>query len=113
MNFLQKLQSKSKKTKKKIMWLATGVSMVLVIAIWLLSFPKTFTLEENPDNQEPGQPKLPSFEEIKNNIKDLKNELQDIEIPEIPEPEIIDAPQLIEPDDYYEPEKIPMQLPLE
>ncbi|MAG44658.1 hypothetical protein CL633_02090 [bacterium] len=113
MNFLQKLQSKPKKLRKKIMWLATGASMILVILIWLLSFPKSFTAEKKSENQATDQPKLPSFEEIKNNIKDLKQEFQDIEIPEVTDLETINVPKLI--DDDYENiiKKELLQLPLE
>ena len=97
MNFIDKIQSKPKRIRKYYMWLAIGLSMVLVVVIWLINFPK-YIKPQNAQEQDS------SFQDLKTNIQDFKEQIQDIK-------EEIELDEF--PEDDLEVKSKPMKLPLE
>lgn len=75
MSFIEKLQNKSKNTRVLILWLATFLVMIVIVAIWLFSFSKTLNTTEAGDDLE--KTNIPSlFESIGNDFSTFKEQLQ-------------------------------------
>lgn len=86
MNFIEKLQKKSRSSRILIMWLASFLIMAIVILIWLSSFSRSLNPKEIKKETE--KTSLPSLFEslrkdfsifkqnLKANIKDINLDLE-------------------------------------
>ena len=71
MSFIEKLKNKPKTTRIVILWLASGLVMVIIIIFWLFSFSGNTDKQSAKDALE--KTKLPSlFETIKNDFSAVK-----------------------------------------
>lgn len=74
MGFIKKLQKKPRSTRLLILWLASFLVMVIIIAIWLFSFSRT---SFQKTEKEVGATNLPSlFESIGKDFSVFKQKLE-------------------------------------
>jgi cytoskeletal protein RodZ len=75
MKFLKNLQKKSRSTRLLILWLASFLVMVIILAIWLISFSQNFQSEEAEEDIKTTD--LPSlFESIEKDFSIFRQQLQ-------------------------------------
>lgn len=74
MDFIEKLQSKPKKTKVLILWVSSGFVMLIIIAIWLFSF--SVNSEKKNVGDDLKKTELPSlFESLKQDFSIFKEKI--------------------------------------
>lgn len=75
MNFIEKIQKKSRSTRVLILWLASFLVMAIIVIIWLFSFSRNFASKEVEKEVETSQ--LPSlFESIEKDFSIFKQNLE-------------------------------------
>lgn len=74
MKFIEKLQEKSRSTRLLILWLASFLVMVIIIAIWLFSFSKPHFQKTEKEIKVSNLPSL--FESIEKDFSILKQKLE-------------------------------------
>jgi hypothetical protein len=90
-DYIEKLKRKPEKEKEKIAIIATAVSFVIILAIWLISFSETNrSLEEKNSPNAQNQ-----FQNLNSNLKEGKQSIQNMlqQIPSQTEPLAEPAPQ--------------------
>ena len=75
MNFIEKLQKKSRSTRLLILWLTTSLVMIIIIIIWLFGFSRDLAFKETEkENETESFPSL--FESIKKDFSIFKQGLE-------------------------------------
>ena len=75
MNFIEKLQKKSRSTRLLILWLTTSLVMIIIIIIWLFGFSRDLAFKETEkENETENFPSL--FESIKKDFSIFKQGLE-------------------------------------
>jgi ABC-type antimicrobial peptide transport system permease subunit len=74
-NYIEKLRAKPARERERIAVIATGVAFAVVLVIWLLSFSE-MNKNENPESA--SSPVTNQLEDLKKNIGDDKQSIQDM-----------------------------------
>jgi hypothetical protein len=74
MNFIEKLQNKPKKTRILILWISSGMVMIIIVTLWLVSFSRH--AETKNINGALDETKLPSlWESFKQDFSSIKTNI--------------------------------------
>jgi hypothetical protein len=73
-DYIEKLKKKPEREKERVAIIATAISFVVILVIWLISFSETNrSLEENNNSAAQNQ-----FQNLNNNLKEGKQSIQNM-----------------------------------
>ncbi len=77
-DFIEKLQEKPKEERQRIMWLAVAICALIIFAGWIFSLKYTIksAVEEGNETEFIPQDAKKSFQEFKNQIPTIKQNLE-------------------------------------